>query len=75
MVQFKYERSHPILQRKLDQKKADCQLSSVLNMGLHEILDVDPIIILIIFFCTGNTFLLNDEFHQNIIPYSLTEWQ
>ena len=48
---------------------------NVLNKGLHEILDVDPLMILIIFFCNWNTFLLTGEFPQNMIPYPIMEWK
>jgi hypothetical protein len=46
-----------------------------LNKGLHEVLDVDPLMILIIFFCNWNTSLLTGEFPQNMIPYPIMEWK
>jgi hypothetical protein len=46
-------------------------ISSVLNKGLHEILNVQPVIIFIIFF-NRNTFPLSDNFPQDIILYSMT---
>jgi hypothetical protein len=30
------------------------------------VLDLDPVMILMVFFCSWNTFLLSDEFPQNI---------
>ena len=39
-----------------------------LNRFLHEVLRCAPIIILIIFFCKVNIFLLYEEFPQRIIP-------
>jgi hypothetical protein len=47
----------------------------VLNKDLHDALDVDPVTVRIIFFCSWKTFLLNDEFPQNIIPYSIMVWK
>lgn len=47
----------------------------VLNKGLHEVLGVDPLMILIVFFCNWNTFLLTGEFPQNMIPYLIMEWK
>ena len=46
-------------------------ISNVLNKGLCEVLDVDPLMILIIFFCNWNTFLLTGEFPQNMKSYPL----
>jgi len=48
---------------------------NILNKDLHKVLDVDAIMILKIFFCYWNTFLLNGEFPQNMIPYSIMEWK
>jgi len=48
-------------------------ISSVLNKGLCEVLDVDPLMILTIFFCNWNTFLLTGEFSQNMISYPIME--
>jgi len=49
-------------------------ISNVLNKGICEVLDVDPLMILIIFFCNWNTFLFTGEFPQNI-SYPITEWK
>ena len=48
---------------------------NILNKDLHEVLEVDPLMILIIFFCYLITFLLTGEFPQNMIPYSIIEWK
>jgi len=47
----------------------------ILNKDLHKVLDVDPVMILKIFFCCWNTILHNGEFLQNMIPYSIMEWK
>ena len=48
---------------------------SILNKDLHEVLDVGPVMIVIIFFCYWNSFLLTGEFPQNMIPYYIMEWK
>ena len=48
---------------------------NILNKGLREVLDVDPVMILLIFFCYWDTFLLTGDFPQNMIPYSIMEWK
>jgi len=44
---------------------------NILNKDLHKVLDVDPVMILKIFFCYWNT----GEFPQNMIPYFIMEWK
>ena len=46
-----------------------------LNSFLHEVLGCAPIIILIVFFCKVNIFLLYVEFSQRIIPQFAMEWK
>jgi hypothetical protein len=51
------------------------KIVSFLNILLHEVLGCAPAIILMIFFCKVNIFLLLDELPQKIIPYFTIEWQ
>ena len=49
--------------------------SNLWNKGLHDVLELEPIIVLIILFCNRKTFLLSIEIPQNIIPYFITAWK
>ena len=44
------------------------------NNGLQDILELDPVMILIIFFCSSNN-LFSVELLQNIIPYFIINWK
>jgi hypothetical protein len=48
------------------------KISSFLNRLLHEVLGCAPTIIMMIFFCNVNIFLLLDEFPPKIIPYCVS---
>ena len=48
---------------------------NILNKDLHEVLDVDPVMILLIFFGYWNTSLLTGKFPQNMILHSIMEWK
>jgi len=47
-------------------------ICNFLNNVLREILEVDPVIILIILFCFWKILLLSTESPQNMIPYYIT---
>jgi hypothetical protein len=46
-----------------------------LNRLSHEFLGLTPDMILTVFFCNINIYLLLDKFPQKIIPYLITEWK
>ena len=50
------------------------KISNFLSSLLREVLGCAPTIILMIFFCKVNIFLLLDELPQKIIPYFTIEW-
>jgi hypothetical protein len=51
------------------------KICNLLNNSLQELWDFIPIMILTIFFCCVNTFLLLAELPQKIIPYFVKEWK
>jgi hypothetical protein len=51
------------------------KISDLINRLLHEFLGLPLAIILIIFFCNVNIFLLLHELPQKIIPYFIREWK
>jgi len=44
-------------------------ISNVWNEGIQEVIDLDPVMILMVFFCSWNTSLFSDEFLQNMIMF------
>jgi hypothetical protein len=51
------------------------KICNLLNRSLQELWDLTPIMILTVFLCNVNTFLLLDELPQKIIPYFIKEWK
>ena len=46
-----------------------------LNKFLHESPILELVIVLIIFFCNLNIWMLYGELPQNIMPYAINEWK
>jgi hypothetical protein len=50
------------------------KISNLLKRLLYKFLGLTPAIILMIFFCNVNIFLLLHELPQKVIPYFIIEW-
>jgi hypothetical protein len=53
--------------------EGNVNISKDRNIGLQDVLEFDPVIILIIVFCSWKTLLLSAVPPQKAIPYSIIE--
>jgi hypothetical protein len=53
--------------------EGNVNISKDQNSGLQDVVEFDPVIILIILFCSWKTLLLLAAPPQKVIPYSITE--